>query len=149
MATTTVPALIGALKTQLQASSDLDGVLVSWGIPTEPPGPEWLLLGDAIGTQAQAAIARTRYPREEEYRVQVTISVLRDFGQQQDATTRACAIAAVLDGILRADPTVGGVVREALIDGQFNVTQHQDLDTGKVCEGRVLVEVRVKSRLNP
>lgn len=142
-----IAVLITALQASLVAAFAATGVNVTAGIPRGNPGDEWVMLGDAIGTQEQAAIARGRYPREEEFRLQVTVSVLRDFGRQLEATTRAIAIADTIDTVLRGDPTVGGVVREALIGGAFNATQHQDLDTGRLCEGRVTFEITCKTRL--
>ena len=123
MATSTIPALKAALLSLLQARAGLSGVQVTYGMPavSPPPRREFIALTDADGDQETAALGRTR--REEVYRLKVLCSVLREGSDQQSATERAFALAAEIVSALRADPSVTGTVRTALVDGPLQLEE--------------------------
>lgn len=121
MATSTIPALKAALLSLLAARAGLAGVQVVYGAPLPNPGREFISLGGTDGSQETAALGRLR--REEEYRLTIYVSVLREGQDQQAATERVFALVAEVEDAVRADPSVGGVVRTALLDGPFTLEE--------------------------
>jgi hypothetical protein len=121
MATSTIPALKAALLSLLAARTNLSGVQVVWGAPLPNPGREFIALAGTEGEQQTAAIGRLR--REEEYRLTIYASTLREGQNQQACTERAFALVAEIEDAVRADPSIGGVVRTALVDGPFTLEE--------------------------
>jgi hypothetical protein len=121
MAASTIPALKAALVTSLSARAGLSGVQVVYGAPLPNPGREFVSIGGTRGQQSTAALGR--YAREEEYHLTVHVSALREGQDQQSCTERAFALAAEVEAQVRADPSVGGVVRTAVIDGPFTLEE--------------------------
>lgn len=121
MATSTIPALKAALLALLAARANLSGVQVVWGAPLPNPGREFIALAGTEGEQQTAAIGRLR--REEEYRLTIYCSTLREGQNQQACTERAFALVAEVEDAVRADPSIGGVVRTALVDGPFTLEE--------------------------
>jgi len=121
MATSTVPALKAALLSLLVARAGLSGVQVVYGAPLPNPGREFVSLGGTDGMQETAALGRLR--REEEYRLTIYVSTIREGQGQQACTERAFEIAAEVENAVRSDPTVGGTVRTALVDGPFTLEE--------------------------
>lgn len=104
MATSSIPTVKGALLEHLSAA--LPDVQVTWSTPTDGPGPEWVRIGNVIGDQDAAALGRQR--REERYRVEVLVSVVRpEIEEPQEVAERAFAILAEIEDDVRADETLG------------------------------------------
>jgi hypothetical protein len=121
MATSTVPALKAALLSLLSARAGLSGVQVVYGAPLPNPGREFISLAGTTGDQATASLGRLS--REEEYRLTIYVSALREGLDQQSCTERAFALAAEVENAVRSDPTVSGTVRTALVDGPFTLEE--------------------------
>lgn len=121
MATSTIPALKAGLLSLLSARAGLSGVQVVYGAPLPNPGREFISLGGTEGEQQTAALGRLR--REEEYRLTIYASVLREGLDQQACTERAFELVEEIEDAVRADPTIGGAVRTALVDGPFTLEE--------------------------
>ncbi|MEW6583476.1 MAG: hypothetical protein AB1416_12030 [Actinomycetota bacterium] len=142
MATASISAFKAALLTRLQARPGLAGVQVTWGWPPGDLEPEWIMLGDVDGTQAAAALGAQR--REEEYFLDVTISVVRDMADDpRETADRAFALAAEVEDELRGDASLGGVVREAQViaDGLVEPAD------GNQREARIPMRIRARKRI--
>lgn len=115
MATSTLWAAKGALVDRLSARPGLVGVEVTWGVPAGDLPDEWILVGD-VDPSEQAAAALGAQRREETYEIEVIVSLKTD--QDQDARAlalRARDLVAEIENELRADGSLGGVVRFAEI----------------------------------
>jgi hypothetical protein len=124
MATSTIPALKSALKTQLAARANLAGVQISYGFPGPMPEVEYIWLADVKGKQEPATIG-TR-ARDETYTLTVIVkSQVSDISNtgQQTATERAFALMAELEAQLRTDPAVNGTVLTAQIEGPIELVE--------------------------
>lgn len=146
MATSTIPTLKAALLEQLSARPGLHGVNVTWGISTSSPGSEWIWLGDTDGEQRAAALGAQR--REETYDLSVVVSVVRQGRDVQEASLRAFEIVAEIENELRADASVGNVVRTAEIDGPFRLEERYETGSNATqCEGRVILTIHCAARI--
>jgi len=111
-----IPTLKNALHDALLAlqSSTLAGVQVAYGFPGPNPQAEFIWLGD-VNPSEQAPVFLGRQSRNEDYTLEIYVRVRQTRRDQQTVTERAFTIAGVIETLLRSDPTVGSVVREALI----------------------------------
>ncbi len=114
MATSSVPTVKANLVTQLQARGGLANVQVTNGPPLPNPSREFIWVGTAEGTQAQAAMGGLR---REEYGLEVVISVEREGTDIAAADARCFALVAELENQLRTDPTVNAAVEHAEMAG--------------------------------
>ena len=144
MATSTVPAFMAALLTALEGRAGLDGVQKSWGVPRGDFQKEMVLLLDVDGSQTSAA--RGQHRREEEYDLRVFISVKRTRGEAQLATERAYALAAEIEAEVRANPTMTSTVRNARIEGRFQLFQNTPPE-GDWTEAVLNVTIRANERI--
>lgn len=117
----TIPAFKAKLLQLLQARPNLAGIQVTYGAPLPAPGREFISLGGTRGQQSTAALGR--FAREEEYRLTVHVSVLREGQDQQSATERVFTLAQELELCVRADPSIGNTVRTCLVDGPFELSE--------------------------
>jgi hypothetical protein len=115
MATSTQPKLKANLLAALTKWDGLTDVQRTYGWP-KSPAKEFLMLGDILDDGEQTAQMGLR-SREERYTLLAMIKTEKETVVQQIATERGYAIAAELEALLRADPTVGGAVRLAAITG--------------------------------
>ena len=141
MATSTVPAFKAALLAALQARPTLSTVQVTYGAPLPSPADEYVWLADADGEQETAALGAQR--REEYYDLTVYVAVYRAGEDQQATTERAFELVAELEEVLRADATVGGVVRVAVVAGPFRLEEMAS-DTHRGAQVTVTVAVRAR-----
>lgn len=104
----TIPAVKAALvSTITDAIADPD-VEVTWSTPRGDKARDWVRVGDVTGQQSAAALGRQR--RQEDYRVEVLVSVIRsDVESPQAVAERAYALAGEIEDALRADESLGGV----------------------------------------
>lgn len=138
------PALKGALLERLRARVALEGVAVSWGWPGgQAPPKEWIEIGDVDGDTQPASIG-AGYPREETSELAVTVRVRHVTTIQQAVSERAAEIASEIDAELRADPSVGGVVRTALVQGPFALRERE---SGQEREAELPLTVTYRARL--
>jgi hypothetical protein len=117
MATSTIPAFKAAFLAVLQARAGLKGVTVT-GTKIARPGAEWVWLRGTRGTQRAAALGQQR--REETYKLEV------------------------IENALRADASVGGVVRTATVADEF---LYDEVCDERQCEGRVTLHVACAARI--
>jgi hypothetical protein len=141
VAVSTVPALKSALLGVLQARAGLSGVQVTYGWPAAPQR-EFIVLYSVSGRQSFAALGHLS--REESYELQVVISVLSQGGVQQTITERAFALMAEIENALRADPTVGGVVRTAELGPDYELSER---DNGDVNNAAIVTHVHCTARI--
>lgn len=142
MATASIAALKAALITRLKARPGLAGVQVTWGIPSQDLNDEWIMVGDVDGTQEAVHLGALR--REEEYVLDIQVSVVRDMAADAQTTAeRAFALAAEIEDELRTDPSVGGAVREAQVIGD-GLIEPAD---GSQREARIPLRIRARKRI--
>lgn len=147
MADSSIPALLDTLRTRLAARAGLAGVTVSTASLGDDIPPEAIELYGVDADQDWAALGRLA--RDENYDVACGLSVERPAGADDvEATIKQCRDRAfvllkeVADE-LRADPSVGGVVRVAQL-GKVSLAQ------GYNDEGRwavVLFRIEVRNRI--
>ena len=143
MTTSTVPQLKHNLLAALKAEADLHGVQVSWGWPKSPTR-EMIVLGD-VPEHDRQYVSLGRLSQEEDYVLEVGVRVERPGVDQEAATTRAYELVAVLEGVVKADMTFGGIARE----GAFLGSALEEF-VGSTDEARIAVvtcRVSVKARL--
>jgi len=114
-ATSRVPALYTALVDLcLAAPGYADVQIYSAPIALEQTAPESIQFDDATPTQAWGALGNKA--RDEEFDLGLTISVVVPGGGEEEMTAardRVFALLAVLELLLRTDPSAGGSVRVA------------------------------------
>jgi len=142
MPASTIYAMKGAFIDRLKARAGLAGVTVSWSVPTEAPGPDWILVDKAIGNQEAAALGQQR--REEEYTLHTYVTVRRPFSDDpRTVADRAFALASQIEDELRDDVTVNETVRVAQVSG---VDLEEWADGGER-GADVTVRVNVRARI--
>lgn len=129
--TSTVPAVLDALKALLDARAGLDGVTVTTAPSGDPIPAESIQFFGTNGDQAWAAIGNRR--RSETYTIRGGIFIQRRGAGQavwDAARERAYAILAELEDAIRALPTLG------LADRVVVQLARVDLDQGGQDNGR-------------
>lgn len=144
MGTSTIPAFTAALISTLAARPNLTNTVISDG----PPDPgavdrEFIAVGDIRGNQRAAAIGAQS--REEEYFVAMTIWV-KQGNDQTTADSRAFAIMAEIENALRADASVGHVVRWAQVEGGISLHK-SDVNSGSERVATLTFEIWVRARI--
>lgn len=144
MATSTIWDAKRALIDRLQARPGLAGVQVTWAIPPGEPEPDWIYVGDAREPAGQSSAALGQQRREEHYILHVVVSVVRPFADDAETVARrAEEITAEIEAALRADASLDGVVRWALVVG-LSLEEPAD---GKRREARVPMRIDVRQRI--
>lgn len=151
MATTTIPltkaAIVDGLTALTGKGEPLEGVHITWGVPSQKPGREWMLVGDVTTNQKAALIGIQRQPREEQYTIEVITSVVRPLIDSQRATTeRAFALVAELEKLVRplTQPPLG-VANVVVIE--VTKTDLQEHFDEKEREARVITSLSVMARI--
>lgn len=110
----TIQLYTDALIANLKARQNLQRVLISDGPPPASwlAAEEWVMFGDVTGNQSWAVINKTRRPRNEEFTIEVIISVIANTTDGDDAVqpmlnARCMEIFAELEDELRGNPTQG------------------------------------------
>jgi hypothetical protein len=106
VATSTIPAVVTALKTLLAARTNLANVQVWDGVPTDPEA-EFIWIADIEGTQAMATAKAGGPTRNEEYDVTIVCRVQWPLEDPTGARARAFALMAEVEAQLRSDPSLG------------------------------------------
>ena len=153
MTATKAPAFKAAMETVLRAAFASDPVVrVTYGLPDELLGDDYVMLGSTRTTWAPAVIYQGRPQRDEELRLIVVISCTVAGGQaaQKPATERAFALLDVLDDAIWADRTLGGVVRSAELEDAEAPEEEAYTDDGGSVYGRmcsITLTVKAKARV--
>lgn len=117
MKTTTVTALLPALRDSLQAMPALSDVIVSTVPLADTAGiPESIEFGSLEQNQDYSALGNKR--KKEEYTLHGWIIITKYGAGEQvgvEARDRAYDILGELDECLTVDPTVGGIVQKATL----------------------------------
>lgn len=144
MATSTIVSFKSSLDTTLSARAGLSGVLITRGIePVDMSVPELLVIGDVTRSE-QTAAALGRQRREENYTVEIEVTVVGHHADDQDTLSeRAMTIASEVEDALRDDCSVGGVVRVA----QVAEIGLQEASDGNQRWARVPMRIRVDQRI--
>jgi hypothetical protein len=121
---TTQPSLKANLRDLLKLRSGLEGVQISWGFPKSPAN-EFILMGD-IHDDGEATGALGNQRREETYTLEVLVKVEKNGADQEATTKRAYVLRDEIAQQLRADASVGGAVRQALVVGTGLMEFHSD-----------------------
>lgn len=140
-----VPALIDALVAATAADSGLQGVRIADGPEvTEDAALEWLIVGFDGDPDGDFEAARTvggwsdlSTGREEAFEITVAAIVSRGDTDVRAARVRVYEIAARLEALLRADPSVGLPSLECGIEA----TRLQPDQTDKGIQARLLLTV--------
>ena len=115
MAASTVPVFKGALLDLLQSEDALRNVVVSWGWP-HSPAREMVILGDVADSE-QSWLGLGNRSKEERYTLEVYARVEVAGSDQRPATTRAYALASVIEEAVKDDITVEGSVGQVSFAG--------------------------------
>lgn len=146
MASSTLPSVKARLVTLLAGDPGLSGVQISYGVP-DPIEREAVYVGGTRDHDQEWSALGAR-GRAEHYALELVISVWQPGADQQTVTERAFALLAVVEAILRGDPSLGlaltgvkSLVAEIrpsrLVEGPF--------DDGRVGElqGTIAVDARI------
>lgn len=154
--TSTVPTALANLKTLVAADATIvsDAVQVAYGLPLPFEEDEFIGIGYKVEHELEdAAIATTRWPRDEEYTIHTAVSVVRQGpGEMQTAVERAYAIAARIEAVIYATDGTGRslsvsgtpAVRTASITG-LSLEQFVN-EKGNEVEARVTVLLACTAR---
>lgn len=102
-----------ALYELLDGAPTLAGVEVSWGYPSKPK-KEGVYVGNIRGEYEPYALGTTM-PRQEEFTIDLTVAA-QGARSQRTVTERLYELAALVEALLVADHTLGGVVRYAALE---------------------------------
>lgn len=116
MSTSSIPTLKNALHDALVAlqATTLAGVQITYGFPAGHIQDDLIWLGDATPS-TQEPVFLGRNSRNEDYTLALLVRSRRRTSTQQTVTERAFTIAGVIESLLRTDPSVGNVVRTAIV----------------------------------
>jgi len=145
VATSSIPAVKQALVDLLAARANLRNVQVTYGAPLPAPAKEYIWVGDVTGEQTAGALGGQ--VRDEEYTVQVNMSVVREGNNQRAADTRCFQLLAELEDLLRSNPSLGvaAVLKGGEAElGEFNLEEFVS-DTAR--ESRLTAQVAVNARI--
>jgi hypothetical protein len=142
----TVPTIKDALVTALKAQAGLAGIQVE----RAHPGPEKLdreavWLGAARGRHVIPVMKAGRKSRDEEYIVEVLLSVVKPGGTLEEAEERAFALLAEVEDVLADDPRLGTTAILWAKAGEWGESSGY-LDEG--AEADIRLEVECKARLD-
>lgn len=143
MNSSTVVTVKKAMVTTLQARAGLAGIQVSYAHPGDKLEPDSIWMGDVRGHHEIAALRAGRKVRNEEYTLDVIVSVLKAGGDVQDAEDRAFVLFIEVEGALADDPRLGGTVLEWAKAGEFTTTVGMT-ETGGLAEIKLGVECRAR-----
>jgi hypothetical protein len=148
-----VPAVKNALFDRLVARAGLisSELVVSYGIPVENPAEEYIAVGRVPEhEQRQIGAGPPPHTREENYVLQVLVSVLRDGAveNQQTCTERAYAIAAEIEDELADDPSINGAISVGYL---AEVEGHELFEptTDNRCQADILMRIRCRTIIGP
>lgn len=145
-----VPAVMVALKAQLQARAGLAGVQITDGVPRKEEKEYIAILGAKDHSQRQAGMRATSpRPREEEFTLEIGISVLRSGdAEHTEATARVYQLAKELEDQLQDDQTISSSLGAS---GWATVTSLPVRKPGPDNDGRreaiVEAEIRCHARI--
>lgn len=148
MSSSSINAVIPALQTLLQARAGLTGVSITEG-PAEPAlrdRKELIQILDATGDQTVHALNRVTQPRQEEYDLNVLISVVAATrSKQATIRARAFALLAEVEAQLRSDPSLGiaGQVYSSIVGHIAYTTRANDQDRESAIDFNVHVVARL------
>ena len=143
MATSVVPTVRKKLRDQLKARAALARVQITTGNPQSPDAEYVALLGADEHEQRQAGMRSAPHPREEDFVLQVRISVVQaGHADSESVVDRAFALAAELENEIRDDMTIGG----SLGNGWAEIEGLPFEDLGPNEEG--LREARIHARVH-
>lgn len=142
-ASSAIPAVKANLHTRLGLRPGLTGVQISYGAPLPNPRREFVWLADAPDDQKDVFLGQAK--REEEFRLLVIVSVLREGLDQKAATDRAFAIVDEIHTDLNESKTIGG----ALTNGWARITATTLFEgsSAEAREARVHVEITCHARI--
>jgi hypothetical protein len=146
MSASTIALALAALEDKLVASPALAGVRIQTGYKRgDLSAKEQVTIGRVTSDQHAAALGQRR--REEVYEIHVHISVLRQLGNQREANTRAFAILAVLEALLRDDVTDGDTLGRIVQIAEVTNAGLDVNENSELCEAHVPVVVTCRARI--
>lgn len=143
MATSTIPAVKQALQTLLSARVGMNGAKVTWAVPNTEIPRDWISLDDVTGRQTPARLGRQA--RDEEYTVQITVTVVRPA-----VDTPASVAERAFDLVAEIEDQLRETVDLELPDVVHSYVTRTDLierNDGEQREARALVDIFVKARI--
>lgn len=146
MPSTVVVAVKEALVDLLAAHADLENVQVVYGWPGDDQAEdEVMFCADARSTGRDFKIHSGRRRLDEEATFDLLTQVAYIGGSPQDVETRALALGDVVEDVVGADPTLGGVtgLKWARVDAWTLACRYND--TGSIAELRQTI--RYSARL--
>lgn len=143
MATSTIPAVKQALQTLLSARPGMSGAKITWAVPNTDIPRDWISLDDVTGRQAPARLGRQA--RDEEYTLQITVTVVRPAVDTPASVADRCFdLVGEIENQLRTTVDLGlpDVVHTYVT--RTDLTERND---GEQREARALVDIFVKARI--
>lgn len=145
MALSSAPALKAELRARLQEHPDLDGVQVNWATPTDREEPEAFYLGKVTAEERWA----TNVSRDEEYVLEVLVSVIRAFEDDpQTVAERAFELFGHLRELIEQDWNLDCVVSQTVVIDGWELVEPANPEKAWR-EAAITVRVRCKNRLTP
>lgn len=141
MSASSAPAAKAGLLTLLAARAALNGVQQSWAHPGKNIESETIFLGRVRSTETAAALGRQR--RDEDYNIDVIVTVHQAGDDAQTVEERAWTLAGEVEQAVRADPTLNGAVNVRAVINSFDQDLYIESD-GRVAE--ILMTVNVHHR---
>lgn len=116
MAASSAPAAKAALLALLQADAGLSGVQVEYAHPGAAIQQESIFFNRT--TENDSSVALGQRKRDEDYTLEVVVSVARDGNDPQGCEERCWALVAAIEDVVRANPDLSRTVSKfALYDG--------------------------------
>lgn len=129
----TAPAVKAAVAQLLRTRPGLTGVQVSVGHPGQSIEPDCLIVSVVTGARQEARSIGGRH-RDEDYTLDVIVSVARTDEDQETVTARAYELLAEIEDALRDDPNLGGLTTKWVEVAGWSEVEAYSLDFGRTTE---------------
>lgn len=136
----TVPAAKAWLFTAITAQINDPTVQVVYDEPGTYENDDIIMVGDVRRTPSPLSMVGTMgaYALQEDYEIDVVVSVYRGGDNAQTVYERACTLANTVEYVVRNDPTLGGAVPKAIPSvGDMPRTQWTENKNGLIAEFRI------------
>ncbi len=145
MPASAIPVVKAALVSKIQAA--LPGVQVTWSVPRGDKDREWVMVGNVTGDQIAAAHGRQR--REENFRIEVFVSIVKsDVESAQAIAERAYELLATgIEAPLRADELLGLTTAGPLLWARVEKTDLSEGLAGGERWAEITVHIVCKTRI--
>lgn len=140
----TVPAVRAYLFTQLDAALSGQDVKVYYDVPGPGFPDDFIWLGTTEQTQEPARMVGSGGAGwiDETYHQLIEVSVFRGGDESQVVFERACALVAQVEAVIRADPSLGGLVVAAHPAGTTYESDWEASHMGRITEAQMRIQIQ-------